>query len=56
MVIRIHGRAIGYVLPVLFYFPIETAREISAVKSLMAGAGVPVLITELDEIHLMIIR
>jgi hypothetical protein len=55
IVIRIQGRVIGYVPPVLFDLPIETEREISAVKNLMVGDGVPLLMTELDKIHLMIL-
>jgi hypothetical protein len=56
MVIRIQGWSIEYVSPVFFGFLTNTAGVISVVESLMVGAGVPVIMTELDDIHLKILR
>jgi hypothetical protein len=56
MVIHIQGLAIEYVSPVFFGFLTETAGDIFAVESMIVGAGVPVTMAELDDIHLMILR
>jgi hypothetical protein len=56
MVTRIQGRAIESMYPAFFGFLTETAGLISAVEILMAGAGVPVIMAEPDDIHLNILR
>jgi hypothetical protein len=56
MVIRIQGREIEYVSPLFFSFLTETAGAISATEILKTEAGVPVIMAELDNTHLIIIR
>jgi hypothetical protein len=55
LVIHIQGQTIQYLSPIFFGFLTYTADAISVVDGLMAGAGVPISMTELDGIHLMII-
>jgi hypothetical protein len=55
LIILIQGREIEYVSPIFYVFMTETAREISALEGLMVGAGVPVIMTEVDDIHLVIL-
>jgi hypothetical protein len=55
MIIPIQGREIGYVPPIIFGFLTEIAGSISAVEGLMAGAGVPLSVAELDDIHFTIL-
>jgi hypothetical protein len=55
MVFRIQGDAIEYVYPVFFGFLTDTTGAISVVKGLMTESGGPVIMTELDNIHFMIL-
>jgi hypothetical protein len=52
---HIQGWAIEYVSPIFFGFLTKTSGVISAIEGLMTGAGVPVIMAELDNIHLTIL-
>jgi hypothetical protein len=56
MATRIQGYAIVYLSPIFFRFLTEKSRDITAVEVLMEGAGIPVIMAELDDVHLMIIQ